>query len=110
MGEATAAGAVGVGAEDLVKAIQDGDLDFDTCIATPDMMAHVGKVARILGPRGMMPNPKMGTVTNDIGAMVKQYQAGRVQFRVDRTGNVHAGIGKVSFSEDALVENVAALC
>jgi len=108
--EARQAGAYIVGAEDLVKRIQDGDLDFDTCIATPDMMAQVGKVARILGPRGMMPNPKLGTVTNDIAAMVKEFQAGRVQFRVDKTGNVHAGVGKVSFSEEQLVENVAALC
>lgn len=102
--EATRAGAAVVGAEDLVKSIQEGNLDFDTCIATPDMMALVGRVARVLGPRGMMPNPKMGTVTNDLEGMVKQFQAGRVQFRVDKTGNVHAGVGKVSFSEEALVE------
>jgi len=108
--EAREAGAHIVGAEDLVKRIQDGELDFDTCIATPDMMAQVGKVARILGPRGLMPNPKLGTVTNDVAEMIQKFQAGRVQFRVDKTGNVHARVGKVSFSEEHLVENVAALC
>lgn len=108
--EAAQAGAHVVGAEDLVKSIQEGNLDFDNCVATPDMMAVVGKVARILGPRGMMPNPKLGTVTNDVAAVVKQFQAGRVQFRVDRTGNLHAGVGKVSFSDEALEENVQALC
>jgi len=108
--EARQAGATLVGAEELVKSIQNGELNFDTCIATPDMMSQVGKVARILGPRGMMPNPKMGTVTNEVAAMVKQIQAGRLQFRVDKTGNVHAPVGKVSFSEEALLDNVQALC
>merc|ERR1711934_885202 len=107
--EAREAGASIVGADDLVKAIQNGELNFDTCIATPDMMSLVGRVARILGPRGMMPNPKLGTVTTNVAGVVKEIQSGRVQFRVDKTGNVHAGVGKISFPEEHLVENVQAL-
>jgi len=107
--EARAAGADIVGAEDLAERIQKGELDFDRCIATPDMMPVVGRLGRILGPRGLMPNPKLGTVTNNVAEAVKAAKAGQVQFRVEKAGIIHAGIGKVSFPTEALVENARAL-
>jgi large subunit ribosomal protein L1 len=103
--EAQAAGADIVGAEDLVDAINKGTIDFDRCIATPDMMGVVGRVAKVLGPRGLMPNPKTGTVTPNVAQAVKDVKAGQIEFRVEKAGIVHAGIGKASFSEAALVEN-----
>ena len=103
--EARAAGADIVGADDLVERVQKGDLDWDVSIATPDMMALVGRVGRILGPRGLMPNPKTGTVTNDITKAVQDIKGGKIEYRTDRTGNVHAIIGKKSFSEQQLLEN-----
>ncbi|GAB3132019.1 50S ribosomal protein L1 [Novispirillum itersonii] len=106
--EAKAAGADIVGAEELMEMIQQGKMDFDRCIATPDMMGLVGRVGKILGPRGLMPNPKLGTVTADVAGAVKSAKAGQVQFRVEKAGIVHAGIGKVSFDEGKLVENVRA--
>lgn len=106
--EATAAGADIVGAEDLAEKVQAGELGFDRCIATPDMMPIVGRLGRILGPRGLMPNPKLGTVTPNVGAAVKAAKAGQVQFRVEKAGIVHGGVGKRSFSEDALAENIRA--
>lgn len=102
------AGADLVGAEELVEAIQKGELGFDVCIATPDMMGVVGKVAKILGPRGLMPNPKLGTVTPDVEKAVKAAKAGQVEFKVEKAGIVHAGVGKVGFAEDAIVENIKA--
>lgn len=107
--EALDAGADFVGAEDLIEKIQGGWLDFDTTIAIPPMMAKVGKIGRILGTRGLMPNPKVGTVTMDIANAVKQAKAGKVQYRVEKAGIVHAPIGKVSFDETKLVENLEAL-
>ena len=107
--EAEAAGADIVGAEDLVEKIQGGWLDFDKAIATPDMMRFVGKIGRILGPRGLMPNPKTGSVTFDVGQAVSDSKAGKVDFRVEKAGIVHAGIGRVSFSKDKLVENARTL-
>ena len=104
--EAKAAGADIVGAEDLVKSVQDGNLDFDRVIATPDMMPLVGRVARVLGPKGLMPNPKVGTVTADIAKAVKDAKGGAVEFRAEKTGIVHAGVGKASFDQDKLAENV----
>lgn len=104
--EATAAGADIVGAEDLMESIQQGNLDFDRCIATPDMMPIVGRLGKILGPRNLMPNPRVGTVTMDVKAAVEAAKGGEVQFKAEKAGVVHAGIGKVSFSEAALVENV----
>ncbi len=107
--EAKAAGADVVGAEDLVEKVQAGNIDFDRCIATPDMMPLVGRLGKVLGPRGMMPNPKVGTVTMDVTSAVKGAKGGSVEFRVEKAGIVQAGIGKASFGEDKLVENVRAL-
>ena len=106
--EAKAAGAEVVGAEDLVQQIQGGNINFDKCIATPDMMPLVGRLGKILGPRGMMPNPKVGTVTMDVAQAVRGAKGGAVEFRVEKTGILHAGIGKASFTENALVENIKA--
>ena len=106
--EAKAAGADIVGAEDLVDIVQKGQIDFDRCIATPDMMPLVGRLGKVLGPRGMMPNPKVGTVTMDVAAAVKASKGGAVEFRVEKAGIVHAGVGKVSFDVKALEENVRA--
>lgn len=103
--EALAAGADFAGAEELVKKIQDGWLDIDAIVATPDMMGEVGKLGRVLGPRGLMPNPKSGTVTFDVAKAVKELKAGKIEFRVDKGANVHAPVGKASFSEDKLLEN-----
>src|ERR1700723_2624872 len=107
--EARAAGADVVGAEDLVAQVQGGEINFDRCIATPDMMPLVGRLGKVLGPRGMMPNPKIGTVTMDIANAVKGAKGGSVEFRAEKAGIVQAGIGKASFSEQKLVENVKAL-
>jgi large subunit ribosomal protein L1 len=106
--EATAAGADIVGAEELVETVQKGEINFDRCIATPDMMPLVGRLGKVLGPRGMMPNPKVGTVTTDVAAAVKASKGGAVEFRVEKAGIVHAGVGKVSFDVKALEENVKA--
>ena len=106
--EATAAGADVVGAEDLVEKVQGGQIDFDRCIATPDMMPLVGRLGKVLGPRGMMPNPKVGTVSMDVTGAVKAAKGGAVEFRVEKAGIIHAGVGKASFSEDKLVENIMA--
>ncbi|MFV0626113.1 MAG: 50S ribosomal protein L1 [Alphaproteobacteria bacterium] len=103
--EAKAAGADVVGAESLIDSILSGKVDFDRCIATPDMMGIAGKVARILGPKGLMPNPKLGTVTVDVANAVKKAKAGEVQYRVEKNGIIHAGIGKASFSSEQLTEN-----
>ncbi len=107
--EAKAAGADVVGAENLIDSILSGKVDFDRCIATPDMMGMAGRVARVLGPKGLMPNPKLGTVTVDVAAAVKKAKAGEVQYRVEKSGIVHAGVGKASFNSDALYENAKAL-
>ncbi|MBS8260043.1 50S ribosomal protein L1 [Roseibium polysiphoniae] len=107
--EAKAAGADIVGAEELVAEVQSGKIDFDRCIATPDMMPLVGRLGKVLGPRGLMPNPKIGTVTPDVTAAVNDAKGGAVQFRVEKAGIVHAGVGKVSFTKEALSENVKAL-
>ncbi|MFL5155289.1 MAG: 50S ribosomal protein L1 [Microvirga sp.] len=106
--EARAAGADVVGAEDLVEQVQGGNIDFDRCIATPDMMPLVGRLGKVLGPRGLMPNPKVGTVTMDVAGAVGAAKGGAVEFRVEKAGIVHAGIGKASFDEGKLVENIRA--
>ena len=106
--EAEEAGADIIGAEDLAERIQGGDMDFDRCIATPDMMAIVGRLGRVLGPRGLMPNPKLGTVTNDVAEAIKAAKGGQISFRVEKAGLVHAGVGRISFSEEALTENISA--
>jgi large subunit ribosomal protein L1 len=107
--EATAAGADIVGAEDLVERIQGGFMDFDRVIATPDMMALVGRLGKVLGPRGLMPNPRVGTVTPNVGQAVKDAKGGAIEFRTEKTGIIHAGIGKASFTEEQLLINVKAL-
>jgi large subunit ribosomal protein L1 len=108
--EAEAAGADFVGADDLAEKItKENWLDFDKVIATPDMMGVVGKLGKVLGPRGLMPNPKIGTVTFDVGAAVKRAKAGEIEFRVDKTANIHAGVGKKSFENDKIKENIMAL-
>jgi large subunit ribosomal protein L1 len=107
--EATAAGADVVGAEDLVERIQGGFMDFDRVIATPDMMALVGRLGKVLGPRGLMPNPRVGTVTPNVAQAVKDAKGGAIEFRTEKTGIIHAGIGKASFTEEALLANVKAL-
>ncbi|GGG27232.1 50S ribosomal protein L1 [Chelatococcus composti] len=106
--EAKAAGADIVGAEDLLERIQGGTIDFDRCIATPDLMPLVGRLGKVLGPRGLMPNPKVGTVTMDVAGAVKAAKGGAVEFRVEKAGIVHAGVGKASFEVEKLVENIRA--
>lgn len=106
--EAKAAGADVVGADDLAALVQEGKIEFDRCIATPDMMALVGRLGKILGPRGLMPNPKLGTVTMDVKGAVTAAKAGQVEFRAEKAGIIHAGIGKASFGEDKLLENARA--
>jgi large subunit ribosomal protein L1 len=106
--EAKAAGADVVGADDLAAAVQDGKIDFERCIATPDMMALVGRLGKVLGPRGLMPNPKLGTVTMDVKGAVSAAKAGQVEFRAEKAGIVHAGIGKASFDEGKLLDNARA--
>jgi large subunit ribosomal protein L1 len=107
--EALAAGADVVGAEDLVERIQGGFMDFDRVIATPDMMALVGRLGKVLGPRGLMPNPRVGTVTPNVGQAVKDAKGGAIEFRTEKTGIIHAGIGKASFTDDAIAANIKAL-
>jgi large subunit ribosomal protein L1 len=107
--EAKGAGADIVGAEDLAEKIEKGQIDFDRCIATPDMMPVVGKLGKVLGPRGLMPNPKLGTVTQDVAAAVQAAKGGQVEYRVEKAGIIHAGVGKVSFDEKALTENIRTL-
>ncbi len=107
--EAQAAGADIVGSDDLVADIQGGMLDFDAAVATPDMMSKVGRLGKVLGPRGLMPNPKLGTVTNDVEKIVKELKSGRVEYRADRFGNIHVPIGKVSFDDKALLDNYATI-
>jgi large subunit ribosomal protein L1 len=102
------AGADAVGADELSKRIKEGWLDFDVCIATPDMMGMVGPLGKVLGPRGLMPSPRAGTVTNDVARVVKEYKAGKVEFRNDKGANVHAVVGKLSFDAGKLVENIGA--
>jgi large subunit ribosomal protein L1 len=106
--EATAAGAEYVGGEELAEKIQKGEIEFDRCIATPDMMAVVGRLGKVLGPKGLMPNPKLGTVTPNVGDAIKAVKGGEIEFRVEKAGIVHAGIGKTSFTHSALVENLNA--
>jgi len=106
--EARKAGADVVGAEDLVETVQKGTIDFDRCIATPDMMPLVGRLGKVLGPRGLMPNPKVGTVTNDVAAAIRDAKGGAVEFRVEKAGIIQAGVGKASFAEPQLVENIRA--
>lgn len=106
--EAKDAGADVIGAEDLVEAVQNGEINFDRCIATPDMMPLVGRLGKVLGPRGLMPNPKVGTVTNDVAEAVKSAKGGAVEFRVEKAGIIHAGVGKASFAEPQLIENIRA--
>ncbi len=107
--EAKEAGADVVGADDLVERVQGGFLDFDIAIATPDLMGQIGKVARILGPRKLMPNPKTGTVTTDVGKAVAEFKGGRVEYRTDKAGNIHVPVGKVSFDRKAIMENIRAV-
>ena len=107
--KAKAAGAELVGAEDLMEIIQKGEMDFDRCIATPDMMAVVGRLGKVLGPRGLMPNPKLGTVTQDVEAAVKAAKGGQVEYRVEKAGIIHVGVGKLGFDEKAIVENIKTL-
>ena len=107
--EAKAAGADVVGAEDLAEKINAGEMNFERCIATPDMMGVVGRLGKVLGPRGLMPNPKLGTVTQDVTAAVKAAKAGSIEFRAEKAGIIHAGVGKASFSEEAIAANVKAL-
>ncbi|MDO4974703.1 MAG: 50S ribosomal protein L1 [Alphaproteobacteria bacterium] len=107
--EAKNAGAEIVGGDELVQMIQKGDMPFDRCIATPDMMALVGRVGKILGPKGLMPNPKLGTVTMDLTTAIKNIKGGQIEYRSEKNGIIHAGIGKASFSDDAIAENVKAL-
>ena len=107
--EAEAAGADVVGSEDLVKKVQDGFMDFDTVVATPDMMGQVGRLGRVLGPRGLMPNPKVGTVTMDVSKAVKEAKAGKIEFRVEKAGIVHAPVGKKSFEAPKLADNIRSL-
>ena len=107
--EAEKAGADIVGAEDLMEIVQGGKMDFDRCIATPDMMPIVGRLGKILGPRGLMPNPKVGTVTMDVAQAVQDAKGGQVQFRVEKAGVIHAGVGKASFNEAQIAENVRAM-
>ena len=106
--EAREAGADLVGAEDLAEKIQAGEMDFDRCIATPDMMVVVGRLGKVLGPRGLMPNPKLGTVTPDVAGAIAAQKGGQVEFRVEKAGVIHAGVGKASFAQDALEANVKA--
>lgn len=106
--EAKAAGADIVGAEELVEEVQKGNINFDRCIATPDMMGLVGRLGKVLGPRGLMPNPRVGTVTMDVAAAVSGAKGGAVEFRVEKAGIIHGGVGKASFGADALVENIRA--
>jgi large subunit ribosomal protein L1 len=106
--QALDAGADLVGAEDLAEKVQGGQIDFDRCIATPDMMAVVGRLGKVLGPRGLMPNPKLGTVTADVAEAVRAAKGGQVEFRAEKAGIIHAGVGKASFTEQALIENVKA--
>src|SRR4051794_13591337 len=107
--EALAAGADVIGAEDLAEKVQAGDIQFDRCIATPDMMGVVGRLGKILGPRGLMPNPRLGTVTMDVKGAVQAAKGGQVEFRAEKAGIIHAGIGKISFDDDKLLENAKAL-
>jgi len=107
--EAREAGADDVGADDLVARVEAGFLDFDVAIATPDLMGQVGKLGRVLGPRGLMPNPKTGTVTTDVGKAVAEFKGGRVEYRTDKVGNVHVRVGKVSFTREQLLANVHAV-
>ncbi len=107
--QAKAAGADVVGAEELVEQVQKGEINFDRCIATPDMMPLVGRLGKVLGPRGLMPNPKVGTVTADVATAVKEQKGGAVEFRVEKAGIIQAGVGKASFGEEQLVENIRAL-
>jgi large subunit ribosomal protein L1 len=107
--EAQEAGADHVGAEDLIKKISDGWFDFDKTVATPDMMAAVGRIGKVLGPRGLMPNPKTGTVTMEIGKAVKEIKAGKLEFRVDKAGIVHVPVGRASFSQEQLIDNAKAV-
>ncbi len=106
--EATKAGADIVGAEDLMEAVQKGEMDFDRVIATPDMMGVVGRLGKVLGPKGLMPNPKLGTVTMDVKGAVEAAKAGQVEYRVEKAGIIHGGVGKVSFGEDQIAENASA--
>jgi len=106
--EAKAAGADVVGADELAEQVQKGEIDFDRCIATPDMMPLVGRLGKVLGPRGIMPNPKLGTVTADVGEAVKAAKGGQVEFRVEKAGIIHGGVGRVSFTDAAIEENIRA--